>query len=704
MMFVQKSISIEEDRSDLSNFFESIGESPIKVCSLPESSKVKQGKRKIEKAVNTMTEKVARVLDVPAEKVKPIKEVMTKEEESKLKDFDEMMDLLADKVRSLSTTKSKLQVLTLAPSNWTHKQVSEFFGVSMYLARTARTLRAEKGVLSMPDPRRSNGLSKATLDLVELFYNDDEFMRLMPGKKDCVSVGRSVYKQKRLVLCNLKELFNAFKVKYPEVKIGFSKFASLRPKWCVLAGASGTHSVCVCTIHQNVKLLLIPTGTTYKELFKFIVCDTEDRECMVQRCPNCPQSPGNLREFLFDLMEDHEQDDMIEFQQWTTTDRSNLINQREYLVDYIELVIEQLQKLTAHSYLAKAQAKYLKSRKEEMDANTALFLGDFAENYNFVVQDEVQGFHWNNKQCSLHPVLIYYRDDSGLKHRSFCILSDDLNHDVPFVYEVQRLVLDELKLKFPHITKVEYFSDGCGGQYKKRKNFLNLCLHKKDFGLDAKWHFFATSHEKQPCDGIGGTIKRLVAKASLQKDISGQILDHRSMLDFCRANISEIQFLYVDRIELTDRREMLSKRFENTYPVPGTRSFHMYEPLSSSSVGAKRCSEDKQHALKHDLLQEEQVHKKVNVFDFVACLYDLKWWIGIAMDVNDEEGDILVKFMHPNGPARSFSWPSNDDVCLVPSTHILHKLEVPTTTTGRQYTLDKADIKMISSEFLKMST
>eukprot|EP00112_Aurelia_sp_Birch-Aquarium-sp1_P017106 Seg3945.3 transcript_id=Seg3945.3/GoldUCD/mRNA.D3Y31 product="ARL14 effector protein" protein_id=Seg3945.3/GoldUCD/D3Y31 len=44
IMFVQKSISIEEDRSDLSSLFESIGESPIKVHSLPESSKVKKGK------------------------------------------------------------------------------------------------------------------------------------------------------------------------------------------------------------------------------------------------------------------------------------------------------------------------------------------------------------------------------------------------------------------------------------------------------------------------------------------------------------------------------------------------------------------------------------------------------------------------------------------------------------------------------------
>ena len=28
--------------------------------------------------------------------------------------------------------------------------------------------------------------------------------------------------------------------------------------------------------------------------------------------------------------------------------------------------------------------------------------------------------------------------------------------------------------------------------------------------------FFATSHGKSPCDGLGGTTKRLVARASLQ--------------------------------------------------------------------------------------------------------------------------------------------------------------------------------------------
>ena len=52
------------------------------------------------------------------------------------------------------------------------------------------------------------------------------------------------------------------------------------------------------------------------------------------------------------------------------TDRANLINHQESLLDYIKLVVSQLQKLTAHSYIAKSQTKYLELRKEEIDAET----------------------------------------------------------------------------------------------------------------------------------------------------------------------------------------------------------------------------------------------------------------------------------------------------------------------------------------------
>ena len=48
--------------------------------------------------------------------------------------------------------------------------------------------------------------------------------------------------------------------------------------------------------------------------------------------------------------------------------------------------------------------------------------------------------------------------------------------------------------------------------------------------MNAEWIFFATSHGKSPCDGVGGFVKRYVAKRSLQKLLHDQILNYKSML------------------------------------------------------------------------------------------------------------------------------------------------------------------------------
>ena len=50
---------------------------------------------------------------------------------------------------------------------------------------------------------------------------------------------------------------------------------------------------------------------------------------MVHRCPNCPESNTLLQDFLFHAIGDFDDDDdIIEFFQWTTTDSSNLTIQK----------------------------------------------------------------------------------------------------------------------------------------------------------------------------------------------------------------------------------------------------------------------------------------------------------------------------------------------------------------------------------------
>ena len=81
--------------------------------------------------------------------------------------------------------------------------------------------------------------------------------------------------------------------------------------------------------------------------------------------------------------------------------------------------------MTTHSFIAKCQSNYLRECKEKhLEENEVIILGDFAENCSFVLQDEVQGFCWNNLQCTLHPVVVYYKDGDALQSVSYCIISN----------------------------------------------------------------------------------------------------------------------------------------------------------------------------------------------------------------------------------------------------------------------------------------
>ena len=54
----------------------------------------------------------------------------------------------------------------------------------------------------MPDLAAGKTLDNNVIDAVDEMYNDDEFTRQLPGRKDFVSVSKNVHVSKRLMLCN----------------------------------------------------------------------------------------------------------------------------------------------------------------------------------------------------------------------------------------------------------------------------------------------------------------------------------------------------------------------------------------------------------------------------------------------------------------------------------------------------------------------
>ena len=83
----------------------------------------------------------------------------------------------------------------------------------------------------------------------------------------------------------------------------------------------------------------------------------------------------------------------------------------------------------------------------------------------------------------------------------------------------------------PTIIKVDHFSDGSAKQYKNCNYFYNLSP-SEDFFFSCSRNFFAASHGKLQCDGIGGTVKRPVASAIFYIKAAKHLL----ILSVCRRN------------------------------------------------------------------------------------------------------------------------------------------------------------------------
>lgn len=661
-------------RESLNSSVELLGCSPVKYVSSRDS--IAYGKRKLDEVYTAVKEKFSNVLNIEGE---DISRQTTECKCQKGKDLDRLMHMIKAKIEH-SDKEVQLKLLTLVPESWTIKEIQEFFSVSNSMARKSKQLRDVKGLLPEISKKKGRAINVDIANSVKEFFQNDEFSRMCPGKKEFVSVkidGRRQHKQKRLLLLNLKELHLEFK-KAKNVEISFSKFCELRPKWCVPVGsASGVHSVCVCEYHQNAKLITaaIPDVSDYKQLLYLIVCDPENRDCMLHSCPDCP-GVEILKESLMDRFEETNHE-AIKFSQWQKGEcKTNLIPLHLPVEEFVDEACRQFDILREHHFVSKAQANYLNMVKENLNDSNAIILIDFAENYSFIVQDAVQGYHWNNSQATLHPIVIYIKENNQLISKSYCVISDHLRHDTNTVHAFMSSVIPLLKQDFPSVNKCLYFSDGAGSQYKNFKNICNLSHHYLDYGLQAEWHFFATSHGKSPCDGIGGTVKRLVARASLQM-VSGQTISTpESMFDWCQSNISGIHFLYISSVDILRHVEemKLEQRYVLSRKVPGTRSYHSFVPDKEFKMQLRRISADKffTTCALQDVETPTVTLDEIKPGQYYGCIYDSAWYLGIVTEVSYEHQDILLNFMKQSS-TNSFSWPSKIDSCWVPVDHVICK-------------------------------
>ena len=148
-------------------------------------------------------------------------------------------------------------------------------------------------------------------------------------------------------------------------------------------------------------------------------------------------------------LSDIDPDFQFHYSQWQTANRASLVTVISTCEEHKDTLIPAINAITRHSFLAKSQANFLRAKRESPKANEVIVLGGFAENYQFLVQDEIQSYHWSAEYCTLHPLVVYFVDSDGnIQHNSVCFISDDNNHNTNFVYKIQRILIDYRKQVF----------------------------------------------------------------------------------------------------------------------------------------------------------------------------------------------------------------------------------------------------------------
>lgn len=436
-----------------------------------------------------------------------------------------------------------------------------------------------------------NRISQHTIDMVVAFYEDDAVSRMSPGKADCISIhnsmGNKVKKQKRHLVMTLSEAYNCFKEDHPEIKIGKSKFASLRPQWVFLSSQT-PQNVCGCRYHENVFLMLEALHRKFPDVVplyskeKFTAkckCDPDSEICMSENCDTCSESKLFTERFRDKVIEEP----VFKWYQWKEVGFLQKTPIEGSTNEAFDELSSQLPKFFWHSYLKDKQAaSYNRSKAsaKEPVSNVCLLQMDFAENFTCLWQNEIQSAHWRQRQVTIYTVMVYHRQQT----LSLVIVSDYREHEKCAVAAFTSQALDVIKKEFPTVEMVDIWSDGPSSQFKNKYVFVLLSKLQNHHGLTLKWNYFATSHGKGPNDGLGGNVKRMARRLIMTN--AKMITDAETFVEGIQSCQTDIHLLVMNQDAIEQQCQALGTDalWDGIQTFQGTITTHCLEALEEKTL------------------------------------------------------------------------------------------------------------------------
>jgi hypothetical protein len=161
-----------------------------------------------------------------------------------------------------------------------------------------------------------------------------------------------------------------------------------------------------------------------------------------------------------------------------------------------------------------SQYNAIRQLRENLPKNQVTAQMDFAENYSCGHLEEEQSAYFEKTQITVHPVVVHLDNEEGERcHKSYVMVTNERSHNAIAVLSFMKKLIVELKLLLPDLEMIHYLTDSPTSQYRNRLILNVIAHHQQLFGVPASWQYFEAGHGKGPCDGVGGSVKRMADMA-----------------------------------------------------------------------------------------------------------------------------------------------------------------------------------------------
>lgn len=251
---------------------------------------------------------------------------------------------------------------------------------------------------------------------VKAFYFRPDIVYTCPGANDFVVVWENGIKktcQKHYLTMYLREAFCIFKEFNSSIKIGFSKFCSLRPKNVLLMKDTPSDQ-CKCITHENFMFKVKGLKQNYcNDWWCKILCDPSlNSKCWKNECDTC--SDGKQITLSMDLSK------ICVWKQWkkNSDNKLRLVNHETCSGELKDKLIDSIHIMMNHVNLKRIQADEF--QKDKLNENVRILQVDFAMSFGCEYQNEVQSALWSRTSVLLFTAASFYKGNC----QTYLICSD----------------------------------------------------------------------------------------------------------------------------------------------------------------------------------------------------------------------------------------------------------------------------------------